>query len=159
MLVVTTWVQNYISIYTKYGCGLVLIGMNPCDIGIFVFLFIQRWFEKKKAFSASEIVKKLKPISSSLPKNMRTSYSEKSARTSLTKLTTLGFVKECKNDKKSNKGGRPPTTLYETIPLFRIKENLFNIMDDYKQSVSEIMLPFETMEEGISMREGNSKVE
>ncbi|MCY4491936.1 MAG: hypothetical protein OXC46_10845, partial [Thaumarchaeota archaeon] len=79
-----------------------MIGMNPCDIGIFVFLFIQRWFEKKKAFSTSEIVKKLKPISSGLPENMRTSYSEKSAGTSLAKLTTLGFVKECKNDKKSN---------------------------------------------------------
>ena len=130
--------------------------MDPRDIGIFVFLFAQRWFEKKKAFSASEIVKKLNPISSGLPETMRTSYSEKSARSSLTKLTTLGFVKECENDKKSSNGGRPATT-YETVPLLRIKENMIEIIDRYKKSVTDIMLPFEAMEESMIMSEGNSR--
>jgi len=133
--------------------------MDPRDIGVFVFLFTQRWFEKKKAFSASEIVKRLNPISGGLPQTMRTSYSEKSARSALAKLTTLGFVKECENSKKNSQGGRPATTLYETVLLPRIKENMIEIIDRYKQAVTEIMLPFETMEEGIIMREGNSKEE
>ena len=45
------------------------------------------------------------------------------------------------------------------MPLFKIKENMIEIIDRYKQSVTDIMLPFEAMEEGISMREGNSREE
>ena len=53
------------------------MGMDARDIGVFVFLFTQRWFEGKKAFSASEITKTLKPISSMVPEQFRTTYSEK----------------------------------------------------------------------------------
>lgn len=130
------------------------MGMSPRDIGIFVFLFTQRWFEKKVAFSTPEIVKTLNPISSTLPKEFRTTYSEKSVATSLTKLTTLGFVTKCKNNERNSSGGRPAEILYETVLLPSIKENIIKTLDSYKQGILHTILPFESMEEGITLKEG-----
>lgn len=149
-----TWIQNYIGIYGKYGGGLSLMGMNTRDIGVFVFLFTQRWFEKKVTFSTPEIVKTLNPISSMLPKEFRTTYSEKSVGNSLIKLTTLGFITKCKNNKKNSSGGRPAEILYETVHLSAIKENVIKILDSYKQGIIHAILPFEAMEEGITLKEG-----
>lgn len=150
-----TWIQNYSGIYGKYGGGLSLIGMNARDIGIFVFLFTQRWIAKKVAFSASEIVKTLSPISSMIPKEFRTTYSEKSVGTSLRKLVTLGFVTECKNNKKNSTGGRPAKILYETVPLHAIKDNITTILDQYRKDIIHAILPFEALEEGITLKEDN----
>lgn len=130
------------------------MGMNARDIGVFVFLFTQRWFEKKSAFSTPEIVKTLEPISSMLPKEFRTTYSEKSVGNSLKKLTILGFVTKCKNDKKNSSGGRPAEILYETVHLSAIKENVIQTLDSYKQGILHTILPFEAMEEGITLKEG-----
>jgi predicted transcriptional regulator len=149
-----TWVQNYIGIYGKYGGGLSLMGMNARDIGIFVFLFTQRWFEKKITFSTPEIVKTLNPISSMLPKEFRTTYSEKSVGNSLKKLATLGFVTKCKNNEKNSNGGRPADVLYETVHLSAIRENIIKTLDSYKQGILHTILPFEAMEEGITLKEG-----
>ena len=131
------------------------MGMNTRDIGVFIFLFTQRWFEKKVVFTAPLIVKTLNPISSMLPKEFRTTYSEKSVGNSLTKLVTLGFVTPCKNNKKNSTGGRPAEILYETVKLTVIKDNIVKILDIYKQNILHTILPFEAMEEGISLKEGN----
>lgn len=131
------------------------MGMNARDIGIFVFLFTQRWFEDKVVFSTPEIVKTLNPISSMLPKEFRTTYSEKSVGNSLEKLTTLGFVTKCKNNKRKSTGGRPAKTLYETVHLSAIKENVIKILDSYKQGILRAISPFEAMEEGIALKEGS----
>ena len=149
-----TWIQNYIVIYGKYGGGLSLMGMNNRDIGVFVFLFTQRWFEKKSSFSTSEIVKTLIPISSMVPKEFRTTYSEKSVGNSLIKLATLGFVTRCKNNKKNSTGGRPAKILYEIIQLSAIRENMDKVLDSYKRAIFHAISPFEAMEEGITLKEG-----
>ena len=135
------------------------MGMNPRDVGVFVFLFTQRWFEKKIAFSAPEIMKSLNPISSILPNEIRTNYSEKSVGTSLIKLVILGFVTECKNQKKNKTGGRSAKILYETVKLPIIRENLVKILDDYKRGILHTISPFEAMEEGITLKEGNLEEE
>lgn len=131
--------------------------MNARDIGIFVFLFTQRWFEKKITFSTPEIVNTLNPISSMLPKEFRTTYSEKSVGNSLKKLTTLGFVTKCKNNEKNSNGGRPAEVLYETVHLSAIKENIIKTLDSYKQGILHTILPFEAMEEGITLKEGTTE--
>ena len=45
---------------------------------------------------------------------------------SLKKLTTLGFVTKCKNNKKIRSGGRPAEVLYETVHLSAIKKNIIS---------------------------------
>lgn len=135
------------------------MGMNTRDIGVFVFLFTQRWFEKKVAFSTPEIVKTLNPISSMVPEQFRTTYSEKSVRNSLTKLTTLGFVTQCKNNQRNSTGGRPAKILYETVHLPAIKENVIKILDSYKQEIIHAISPFEAMEEGITLKGGTDEVQ
>ena len=130
------------------------MGMNTRDIGVFVFLFTQRWAEKKIGFSASGIVKKLNPVSGMIPKDFRTTYSEKSVRTSLTKLTTLGFITECKNNERKSTGGRPANILYETSSARAIRENVTKNLDVYKQEIIHTISSFEDMEEGIALKEG-----
>jgi len=131
------------------------MGMSACDIGVFVFLFTQRWSEKKSSFSASEIFKKLDPISGMVPEELRTNYSAKSVGNSLAKLVTLGFVTECKNIRENRTGGRPAKTLYETVPSAKIKEGVIKNLDQYKQKIIHVVSPFEHIEEGISLKEGN----
>lgn len=133
------------------------MGMDVRDIGVFVFLFTQRWFERKPAFSTPEIVQTLKPISSMLPEVFRTTYSEKSVGNSLKKLTTLGFVTKCKNNKKIRSGGRPAEVLYETVHLSTIKKNIIKTLDSYKQGILHAISPFEAMEEGITLKEGTAE--
>ena len=130
------------------------MGMDKRDIGVFVFLFTQRWLEKKAAFSASGIVKTLNPISSMVPEQLRTTYSEKSVGTSLAKLTTLGFVTQYENSQRNSSGGRPAKILYETTHLHTIKENIVKTLDSYKQEIIHAILPFEAMEEGIILKDG-----
>ena len=128
------------------------MGMDAHDIGVFVFLFTQRWFEGKKAFSASEITKTLKPISSMVPEQFRTTYSEKYVATSLTKLATIGFVSTCQNNQRSSTGGRPAKILYEVAHLSAIRENVIKILDNYKREIIHAISPFEAMEEGITLK-------
>lgn len=132
------------------------MGLSRRDIGVYVFLFTQKWFEKNTVFSASGISKKLNPISSLLPEEYRTTYSEKSVGNSLVKLVTLGFVTECQNNKKTKSGGRPAEILYETVKLTTLKEKIESILDGYKKSVLHTISPFEAIEEGISLKEGKS---
>ena len=72
----------------------------------------------------------------------------------MTKLTILGFVTKCKNNKRNSTGGRPAEILYETVHLSAIKENVIKILDSYKQGILHTILPFEAMEEGITLKEG-----
>lgn len=154
LLSTPTWVQNYIVIYGKYGKELTLMGMDTRDIGVFVFLFTQRCFEKKVAFSAAEITRTLNPISSMVPEQFRTTYSGKYVATSLTKLATLGFVTTCKNNQRNSTGGRPAKILYEAAHLSAIKENIIKILDSYKQDIIHAISPFEALEEGSTLKHG-----
>ena len=152
-----TWIKRYWQIYGKYGGGLGLIGMSDRDIGIFVFLFTQRYFEKNITFSAPQIVKQLSPLSSASPEIFKTSYSEKSVGTSLKKLVTLGFVTECKNKRRNSVSGRPAKILYETVKLTTTKKNIIDIFDSYKQTILSSIMPFEAMEETFTLKEDDFK--
>ena len=131
-----------------------MMGMDARDISVFVFLFTQRWFGQKTTFSASEIVKSLSPTSSVCPQECRISYSEKYVRNSLAKLVTLGFATKCANRQQNSTNGRPPTFLYESVKLSVMKTNIGSILDNYKKSIMGAILPFESMEEAIILREG-----
>ena len=128
------------------------MGMDTRDIGVFVFLFTQRWFEGKAAFSASEIARMLNPISSMAPEQFRITYSDKYVATSLTKLATLGFVVTCQNNQRNSTGGRPAKILYQAAHLSTIKENIIKILDSYKREIIHAISPFEAMEEGIILK-------
>ena len=151
------WLQTYYKIHTEYGGKLSLMGMDARDISVFVFLFTQKWFEKKITFSASEIFKKLSPTSNVCSPECRISYSEKSVRNSLVKLATLGFVTEHKNHQRNSTNGRPPIVVYESVKLSVAKTSITSILDDYKKSIMSAILPFESMEEAIALREGSAE--
>ena len=130
------------------------MGMNTCDIGVFVFLFTQRWAENNIGLSAAKIVKELSSISSRIPEDFRTRCSEKAVGQSLTKLVRLGFITECENNKKKSTGGRPAKILYETSSARAIRESVTENLDMYKQEIISTISSFEDMEEGIALKEG-----
>lgn len=150
-----TWIKNFRTIYERYGGGLAMIGFSRNDIGVYVFLFTQKWFEDKARFASFEISKRLQPIGSLLPKKFRTSYSEKAVGKSLLKLVELGFVKETPNSKKISSGGRAPKAFYEATKIIDLTESVRENLKDYQESVLNTLSKFAAIEEGITMKEGN----
>lgn len=151
-----TWIKNFRTIYERYGGGLSMMGFSRNDIGVYVFLFTQKWIENKTKFASFEISKQLHPIGSLLPKKFRTSYSEKAVGKSLSKLAELGFVNEIPNSEKISFGGKPPKSFYEVTRIIDLTESIGENLKDYQKSVLNALSKFAAIEEGITMKEGNT---
>ena len=147
-----TWVENFRIFSEKYGSGFNMIGLTNTDIGVYIFLYTQKWFGEKPRFSAIEISNKLHGFSSILPEKFRTSFSSASVGTSLQKLVYLGFIIACPNTKKESSGGRPANYLYETNKVIKTQEKAELELKNHIKKIKEALSPFSAIEEGFTMR-------
>lgn len=150
-----TWVENFRIFSEKYGSGFNMIGLTNTDIGVYIFLYTQKWFGEKSRFSAIEISNKLHGFSSILPEKFRTSFSSASVGTSLQKLVYLGFIIACPNTKKESSGGRPANYLYETNKVIKTQEKAELELKNHIKKIKEALSPFSAIEEGLTMKGQN----
>jgi len=152
-----TWFENFRIFSEKYGSGLNKINLTNTDIGVYIFLYTQKWFGEKSRFSSIEISNKLNGFSSILPEKFRTSFSSASVGTSLQKLVYLGFIIACPNTKKESSGGRPANYLYETNKVTKTREQAELVLKNHIKKINEALSPFSAIEEGFTMK-GQSPV-
>lgn len=152
-MAVPTWISNYANLFTKYGSGLSVIGMDPHEIGVFTFLLARRWNGEKSEFSASEITSDLKMVSDVAPEGLGVTHSDRSTRSAIKRLTFLEFVRERKNSTGRKGDGRPPKMLYKAAPIATIKKSLHLRIDSLKQNIDNAIGQFEMMDEEKSMKE------
>jgi len=150
-----TWVENFRIFSEKYGSGLNMIGLTNTDIGIYIFLYTQKWFGEKSRFSSIEISNKLNGFSSILPEKFRTSFSSSSVSTSLQKLVYLGFIIACPNTKKESSGGRPANYLYETNKVTDTQQQAEQELKNHIKKIKDALFPFSAIEEGFTMKGQN----
>lgn len=155
-----TWIENFRTIYLRYGGGLSMMGFSGTDIGVYVYLFTQKWFENKSRFVSFEISKTLSPIVSLIPNEYRTSvFSEKAVSKSLKKLVTLGFVNEIPNTSKISNGGRAAKAHYEVTKVIDLTKTVEGNFKEYQNAVSNTLSKFAAIEEGITLKEVGSRGE
>lgn len=128
------------------------MGMDKNDVKVYAFLFTKK-LEGENQFSAAEIAKSLKSIEGFAPEEFRTSLSDTTVSRSLSKLTTMGFVVKCDNTKKAKTGGRPPTSLYQTVDLHTVASNIAERLDLYKNAIIRSLERFSYIEEGMALSE------
>lgn len=147
-----TWVENFRVFCEQYGPSLNMIGLTNTEVGVYIFLYTQKWFGDKSRFSAAEISNTLKGFTGILPEKFRTSFSAAAVGSSLQKLVFLGFVKACPNDNKESSGGRPANFLYETNKVKETQERSESELNTHIRKLKHALTPFSSMEEGFTMK-------
>ncbi len=147
-----TWVERFRILYEDNGPELNKIGLTNTDVGVYMFLYSQKWFGEKSLFSSPEISSKLNGFTGILPEEFRTSFSPASVYVSLEKLIHLGFVIACSNTKKESSGGRPANNLYESNKVSETRKKCVNELKNHIKKIEKSLLKLDSMEEGFTMR-------
>ncbi len=147
-----TWVERFRILWDTNGPDLNKIGLTNTDVGVYIFLYTQKWFGEKSCFSSPEISNKLNGYTGIFPEEFRTSFSPAFVNSSLEKLVFLGFVISRSNTKKESSGGRPANNLYESNKVSETQKKCVNELKNHITKVEKSLSAFFSMEEGFTMR-------